>query len=861
MHRVLPLCLLVISALVFAAPNPAPETHAYLAAQLWPGDGPPISGAVLIVRNGIIAAAGKRAEVDVPADAVVHDLGSAVIIPGLIVAETMLADKGRDDLHALTPHYRAIDGFDPYADYSRALAGGVTTVQIAPGGKRLMPGQGSVVKLFGDDFARRTLREEESLRIVLGDGFKNPPRIYEPPVGAVSVDRPLEPTRPQLAADLPGAMAGLRATFQAARGADRNTLRGDPFLHTVALAGTARMPLRLTVPGNADVQAALGLAREFDLRLLLVDPAAPTAEQLQAWKGHVDGVVLNPGIRPGSVSEAAAPDESAPAAVRRRRQTPAPAPARSGRSAPSAQPTDETGPVNSPSEVARDLRAAGYRVALKPLSDADLREMLYLCGLFTTHSTPVDALKMLTADAATLLGVADRVGTLAAGKDADFVVLSGEPFGLHTKILTAYVDGKMAFDASVTDKQKVVRAGRILTGAGETVRDGAVLIDGRTIRALGREVSAPPNADEKRFASAVVVPGFLDLGNGLGLGGPLNSAIALNTKLGQRLVVSEPGAAAVRQAGVTTLLLASSAAGTSPVVAFKLGDRFRPIKDPVAIRFTLRGNLTSAGEQLRMALRSGKDYTALWLKYDADLADYERRKKEFDAAKPKVPEKKPEEKKEEKKPEEKKDEKKPEEKKEEKKPEEKKPDEPKPPSKPQTNEALEAYRDLFAGKIPAMVEAKREDAIRLAVTIFRDEFGIRTVLIGADDAYRVADLLAEKGVAVAAGPELVRTVERADVNLPLALALRGVPFGFQSQATTGAKNLPLAVGFAVRHGLGAEDALRGLTSSPGKFLGLDDIGILAVGKDADLVVLSGMPFELSTRVLAVMIDGQWVYQE
>ncbi len=88
-----------------------------------------------------------------------------------------------------------------------------------------------------------------------------------------------------------------------------------------------------------------------------------------------------------------------------------------------------------------------------------------------------------------------------------------------------------------------------------------------------------------------------------------------------------------------------------------------------------------------------------------------------------------------------------------------------------------------------------------------------------------------------------------------------MPVAFQSQATSGARNLPLAVGYAVCRGLGSDDALRGLTSSPAQMLGLDDVGTLAAGKDADLVVLSGMPFELSTRVLAVMIDGQWVYRE
>jgi imidazolonepropionase-like amidohydrolase len=74
--------------------------------------------------------------------------------------------------------------------------------------------------------------------------------------------------------------------------------------------------------------------------------------------------------------------------------------------------------------------------------------------------------------------------------------------------------------------------------------------------------------------------------------------------------------------------------------------------------------------------------------------------------------------------------------------------------------------------------------------------------------------------------------------------------------------LPLAVQYAVHHGLGSDDALTGLTSSPAKFLSIDKwVGTLGVGKDADLVVLSGPPFELSTRVLAVMIDGQWVYEE
>src|SRR5262249_28176474 len=107
----------------------AAEPHAYRAARLLTGDGQEILNAVLVVQDGKVVAVGYKEDlkisgdiavkgVKVPEDAVVHDLGDAVIIPGLIAAETTLAEKGRDDLHALTPHHRAIDGFDPYADYS-----------------------------------------------------------------------------------------------------------------------------------------------------------------------------------------------------------------------------------------------------------------------------------------------------------------------------------------------------------------------------------------------------------------------------------------------------------------------------------------------------------------------------------------------------------------------------------------------------------------------------------------------------------------------------------------------------------------------------------------------------------------------
>jgi imidazolonepropionase-like amidohydrolase len=801
----------------------------YKAARIWTGNGPTIANGILVVRDGKIQAVGPRSGMAVPEDAEVHDLGvAAVIIPGLVIAETTLGEGGRDDEHALTPECRAIEGFDFYADYQAALSGGVTTVQIAPGSRRLMPGQGAVVKLYGEGPGSRTLRERESLRILLGEAFKNPPRIYEPPVGAVSVDRPLKPTRHQLAASLGSAVAGLRATLRAAleSGPQANgRSEKDPLLETVAEYLKNGRVFRVTAPSAADIHAALALAREFHLRLLLVDPSGlePFRDQFRAWRESVVGVVINSEIRPGAVTNLPVPNKDDP----KRRL---------------------------PWENARDLLAAGFKVAIRPASDNDLGDTLFVTGLFTAGGLSTqEVLRMVTAYPAELLGVADRVGSLAAGKDADFVVLTGEPFATHTRVETVYVNGQPAYAAKTAPRATVIQARRIYTGTGEMIQQGAVLVEGSTIRGLGRDVSVPANAVIQRYDQAVIVPGFLDLATGLGLGGPLTTAVSLQTNLGDRLVSDDPAVAVARQGGVTTVLLASSNPAASPVIAFKLGDRPRVVHEPVAIRFGITGNLTAQASSLRSTLRSAQSYAESWTRYEAARADYEKKKRDYDAAKAKTAtaakssapsegEKKTPQKKNEAKT-------------------SATPTEPKPPDKPRLNENLEPYRALFAGKIPALVETRRADAIKLAVRIFRDEFKLHTILLGADDAFRLADLLREKQVAVAVGPDLVRMVDHEPINLAQVLANRGVRFGFQSKATTGVKTLPLAVQYAVRRGLGSEDALAALTATPAKFLSIDKhVGTLAVGKDADLVVLSGPPFELSTRVLAVMIDGQWVYQ-
>ncbi|HVJ83176.1 MAG TPA: amidohydrolase family protein, partial [Planctomycetia bacterium] len=450
-----------------------------------------------------------------------------------------------------------------------------------------------------------------------------------------------------------------------------------------------------------------------------------------------------------------------------------------------------------------------------------------------------------------------------------------------------FIDGKSEHATKTRKDALVVRGGTLFNGQ-TTIANGAVSIEGDVIRAAGPDASGPLNAEIVEFpAGSWIVPGFIDLGTTLGLGGN-PTPVGMNVKLGERLLGTDKAIALAREGGVTTALLAGGD-GPAPVVAFKLSDSARAVRDPVAIRMTVRDGSAGSVAGLKSALQSGKTYAESWTKFDAAQIEYEKLKKEYDAAKAKADAaKKPEEKKPDapasgsgsapkdapkeapKKSFEDDEPSQATEKKEEAKPADAKtatpaaptvPPEPKAPTKPSVVETLEPYRALFAGKLALMIEARRLDAIRTALAVAKDEFKLNPIILGADDAFRKPDLLAAGPTPTVVGPMMVREIDREIVNLPQILAGRGVPLGFQSQAGTGVKFLPEAVRYSVRYGLGVEEALKALTSGPAKFLGIDDrVGSLTPGRDADLTVLSGPPFLASTKVLAVLADGKWVFR-
>lgn len=962
----------------------------YSAREIWTGGGQPIQDGVMVVSDGRVVAVGTRSDVEIPDGAQMVSLGNAAVMPGMIAAQSTLSG-GETEERTLTPAIRALDGFDFFEDFDRVKQAGITTLQIAPGDQRLMPGVGGVIRLAEGSISDRTLVEKESLKIVLSEEARNPPTIYEPAVGPVSEDRPLEPTRPQLSR-LSTSLAGLRLILRQAKTGEAFVVEGqpDPTVAMVAQLLQENVPLRITAKSTPEIQGAIGLAKEFEIPIILVDCVGlePLVKTLPSWKDHVKGVVLA-GKPPGRISN--------------------------------PEPTEWEETVE-PWDFVRPLLDAGIPVAIRAPGDDHLDELMFVAGQFMAGGmSRAEVMTALTAAPAEIMGIGDQVGYLKPGAFADFVVLDGNPFELNARVRDVYLGGESVAETQPHKSSQVIRAGRIYQGNGQYLDGGNIVVTGRTIGGVGRTVSAPETAQVRDFGpQAMVVPGFIDMQTGLGVGGPLSGTITLQTKLGEQLDLQDPAVRYARQHGITTALLSSDSGSTSPVVAFKLGDDLRVISDPVAIRFKLDGNVASSLASNQRTLKAGKDYVDSWKKYEKDLAEYQVKLKEKQAKEAAAGEKKGDENKSES---EKKDADKPAEpadlisgtwegqleaerlppqmkvfkwelvlkgtevtgtvdlmrsqteissgtykaesrelamtiplrgnateikgtldeegkfsgtielgrlgaismtatrtvdksKKPAEEPEKKDAPQPddqpdkkdgesekkreesndkgseqknsesdkseadskagesgsdkkeekeselKEPEKPKFNAALEPYKLLFSGEIPALVESGNLNAIRAAAELFSRDYGVRTIIVGADDLAREPGLLEEFDVTVCSKPPFLVEIDgQPDTNLPQLLSNQRIRFGLASGGMSGSGQLPSVVQYLVSRGLSAEDGLSALSADAAAMLSEElKVGKVSPGFDADLVVLSGPPFEFSTKILGVMIDGVWVYQ-
>jgi imidazolonepropionase-like amidohydrolase len=816
--------VIIVALLIPGVKAEETSVTAVKAGTIYPVGSAPIQDGIVLIRDGKIEGVGK--DLTIPEDAEVIDAKDKVVIPGLIDAFTTLAEPTGDDEESVTPDIRAVDAFNFYGEYRRMLAGGVTTVYVSPGQRRLVSGVGSVVKLAGDSVAKRRLKDSSALRITIGELPKNPPALWDPPVPPDPC-HPMVPQEKQLPTTRMGEMAVLRNVFgQAQQYLNDRPRKIDWKMESLLPILTRKLPVRINCHNAQDIRNAILFSEVFNLRLI-IEGGTEAYNVINQIKWSNAPVVVTGAFEPG-------------------RQY-------------SKDDTHDImlGRVNLAN--VKLLSEAGIKFALSAPTDQTIGDLQFVAGYAVGQGlSPEEALNAITITPAEILGIAERTGSIEPGKDADLVILTSEPFDVQSVVDKTLIDGKVVYTRSEAKPKKeqtekatvtAIRAGRILTASRGTISDGLILIKGDKIDYVGKPKDIPEKAVVIDAAQSVVIPGLIDIHSHLGLhwesepfrmnpASPTSgSGSARHVSIVNAIKPNDEGFLDVLRSGVTSVLLAPETGGlvSGNAALIKLtGDRTKDmvVKEYAAVKFSMLGSSAKMAQiwQARDLLKRAKEYAEKWEQYERAFEEYERRR-QYEKDKNKDKESDEE-------------------------------DTLKEPDRPRRDTNLELLRGLFERKMPALVHAGRADEIRNTLKVFRDEYNLDVIILGGGDGFRVTDELRKYNVGIAIGPDILRYEKGKPINNADLLTRSRLRVALHTSATSGTQYLPMNAAYAVRYGMDEDNAFRSVTIYPAELLHVDDrIGSIDAGKDADLVILSGEPFDFQSRVEKVIVNGRVVFEK
>ncbi len=185
--------------------------------------------------------------------------------------------------------------------------------------------------------------------------------------------------------------------------------------------------------------------------------------------------------------------------------------------------------------------------------------------------------------------------------------------------------------------------------------------------------------------------------------------------------------------------------------------------------------------------------------------------------------------------------------------------------RPEYDIKMESLIPVLRKEIPFKVHAHRADDMFTAIRIAK-EFDLKLTLDHCTEGHLIVEELVEEGYPVIVGPSLS---ERSKIELRnLTFDTAGILSNAGAQVSLMTDHpvipvqyLPMCAGIAVKHGMKKEKAIEAITINPAKTLGIQDrVGSLEVGKDADIVIWDGCPLEIQSNVLFTIIDGKIVYK-
>jgi imidazolonepropionase-like amidohydrolase len=370
--------------------------HSQIAVKgetVWTMAGEPITnGVVLVGANGKIEAVGTAAQTKIPANYKI--VSAKVVTPGLIDAHTVIGlngylnqphdQMGVETSSPMQPDLRAIDAYnaeEKLIEYVRGF--GVTTIHTGHQPSALVSGQTMIAKTFGKNIDEATVVPTAMIAVTLGDG-------------ALAGQGKSPGTRAKQAAMLRAEL--IKAANYKGEPRDLKSEMWKKILNR-------EMPLLITAQRSQDIMTALRIAKEFNIKIVL-DGAAESFQVLDEIKASGFPVIIHPTMfRSGGETE------------------------------------------NLSMTTIVKLKRAGIPVALQSGYESYVpktRIVLFEAAIAASNGLSMkDALAAVTIDAAKILGLDARFGSLEKGKDADLAMYDGDPFEYTSHCVGTIINGKI----------------------------------------------------------------------------------------------------------------------------------------------------------------------------------------------------------------------------------------------------------------------------------------------------------------------------------------------------------------------------------------------------------------------------------
>ena len=364
---------------------------------------------IIVIENGKIISVGKNSPTNYPTDTLVIDAKGLWVMPGLIEAHChigitedrkgIIGDDCNETSSPITPHLRALDAINPLDPaFHNAIHAGITGVMVGPGSNNVVCGQFMFLKTHGRVIDQMIVLEPAAMKISFGE---NPKSYYKdtgsPPTTRMSIAALLRE-------ELFNAVQYQNRKLAAIRGHQpfEKDFRMESWLPVLE----KKIPLKAHVHRTDDILTAIRIAKEFDLRLTLD----------HCTEGHIVAEEIRKSGFPAIVG-----------------------PSLASRNKLETQNRD----FKTPSVLAKQ----GVKVAITTDHPVSQIETLPICaGLAAKKGLGIEeGLKAITINAAQICGVADRIGSIEPGKDADIAIFTGNPMEVFTHTVYTIIDGTIVY--------------------------------------------------------------------------------------------------------------------------------------------------------------------------------------------------------------------------------------------------------------------------------------------------------------------------------------------------------------------------------------------------------------------------------